>query len=428
MSQTRQSANLHAPGPNVTGGQSDPTIERRKAANFPDRYGSREAPARTKGPQRSARLLLEAASNFCALARPTSRDISVFREFFTQLIDACGSSERRALAATIANNAYVPRSIVLYLALDELEVAAPILLLSPVLKEADIIALARKLVPAHLLVLCRRDDLTPSSGVSLLAHGGRNVAEQLAKNAFTAKSRPAGQAQPAPSKPVEHAQPEIAEVTERAGPTATEKKLLELAARGGRLGVNKTPRQKAPSAPQGSEPHFGQTPPPDQAPLFGAAMTQQLIHTARTGDRKAVAEQIAHQIGHPAGAVYNLLSGDAVETLCALLKGLGIDDVSASQLVLLLRPAVGRSREEMAAAVRYYRRLDEQTCRRFLETFNGGGTRDEASARTRPTDLVAAIAERRSEIANRAALRPSARLAAAAEGQPAAAAGVRKQS
>ncbi|MEC9342322.1 MAG: hypothetical protein VYD64_00615, partial [Pseudomonadota bacterium] len=134
----------------------EPETAPHAATGAPLRQGmppARDMPGRMPGAtpegsphvNRKAKLLLDAASGFCSLARPRNEDTAVFREFFSPLIGACASAARRSLAAMIAPNAYVPRSVVFYLALDELEVAAPILLLSPVLKEADLVALARKL-------------------------------------------------------------------------------------------------------------------------------------------------------------------------------------------------------------------------------------------------------------------------------------------
>ena len=150
---------------------------------------------------------------------------------------------------------------------------------------------------------------------------------------------------------------------------------------------------------------------------FGKETTRQLILTARTGDRDAVAEQIAYNSGYAQQAVFRLVSGDSVQTLCVLLKGLGIDEVQATQLVLLLRPGVGRNLEELSGAVRLYKRLDAATCRQFLATFGHGvrkgeTEREEAATAASATNLAEAIAERRREIASSGPMRPSARPAA----------------
>jgi hypothetical protein len=140
---------------------------------------------------------------------------------------------------------------------------------------------------------------------------------------------------------------------------------------------------------------------------FGKEVTRQLVKVARTGDRKAVAGLIARQLGCPVTAIFGLISGDSVETLCMLLKGLGVDDLAASRLILLLRPIVGRSTEAMSRAVGLYRNINVEACRRFVETFSGGAEEIGTTSDAPPANLAAAISERRREIADHAELRPA---------------------
>lgn len=376
-------------------------------------------PETVRGSDKKARLLLDAASDFCMRERPREEDIKVFREFFTQLIGTCRPADRRALSATIAPNAYVPRSIAFYLALDETDVAAPVLLLSPVIKEADIIALARRLSHAHLEILCRRNDLTPAGVVSLLAHGGRHTAELLAKNALAPReaaprlNEDVSQraAEPKADKIAAPAEREKVERVRQAPPTAAvpeetgfarfanartdrSEELLALAARGGRLGRDKSP----PASVSLLQPR--PTTESDEKKL-----ARRLLDAARSGGQLAVADLMARQARCSIEITAGLIAQESIEPLCVLMKGLGIDALPATQLILLLRPETGRSREDLARATGFYRRLDDTECRHFVETLGGESDTPERAKGS----LADAISARRREIATRDTMHPVAR-------------------
>ncbi len=144
---------------------------------------SGEATRRAAARARKAGLLGEAARNFCAIARPTQHDTTVFRELFYQLVDGSDKAERRVLAASLARNVYTPRTILFYLAMDEYDIAAPVLLFSEALNEVDIKNLAIRLGQQSLEILCRRTSLTATAARSLIAAGGNRCREIISKNA-----------------------------------------------------------------------------------------------------------------------------------------------------------------------------------------------------------------------------------------------------
>ncbi len=376
-------------------------------------------PETVRGSDKKARLLLDAASDFCMRERPREEDIKVFREFFTQLIGTCRPADRRALSATIAPNAYVPRSIVFYLALDETEVAAPVLLLSPVIKEADIIALARKLSHAHLEILCRRNDLTPAGVVSLLAHGGRHTAELLAKNALAprdaaprldqalpehaARAEAEKVVAPADGRKIERPRqaPRTTIVPEETGfarfasaRTDRSDELLALAAKGGRLGRDRSP----PATVSLLQPR-------PAVESDEKKLARRLLDAARSGGQLAVADLMARKAQCSIEITAGLIAQESIEPLCVLMKGLGIDALPATQLILLMRPETGRSREDLARATGFYRLLDDTDCRHFVETLGGESN---ASERHKGS-LADAISARRREIATREPMRPVSR-------------------
>lgn len=106
---------------------------------------------------KSSSILLESTRQFCEINRPTIEDISTYKAFFYQFIDTLPDTDKRQVAAVLARNPYTPRPIGLYLAMDRLEVAAPFLLFSPILKEMDLKAISRKMGEEYAAVIKRRD-------------------------------------------------------------------------------------------------------------------------------------------------------------------------------------------------------------------------------------------------------------------------------
>lgn len=120
----------------------------------------------TKKRTKSSSILLESTRQFCEIKRPTIEDISNYKAFFYQFIDTLPNTDKRQVAAILARNPFTPRPVGLYLAMDKLEVAAPFLLFSPILKEMDLNAISRKMGAEYNAVIKRRDDGNKILGVN----------------------------------------------------------------------------------------------------------------------------------------------------------------------------------------------------------------------------------------------------------------------
>jgi len=378
-----------------------------------------ENPEPARPASRKAALLAQATREFSATPRPSPADIARYKEFFYQMIDGCGPVERRALAASLGINPYVPRPIVFYLAIDEKDVAAPILLFSPAINEADIGPLSARLSLEHLLILCRRADLTPASAEVLMTNGGQPAARVLSRN-FATAAFPAVQAamasereagKPAREEPAaEAAQPPAAGTRDHpsarrlaaAGLAAgLHSELVDLAGRGGRLGRARP--QAAPATAPASGPDSNWTP--------QQALAARLLSAARRKDRHALAEALAQAARLPLSAVERVLASPNAEIVCVLLKGVGVEDPPASQIAVMLAPESAGKSDALAAAASLFRRLDAGHCTRFVEALRGVATKAESrlpvtapavavpGARANGEAFARALAERRKEIA-----------------------------
>jgi len=98
---------------------------------------------------------------------------------------------RRALAQRLSSVPNAPRSIIVQLANDEIEVARPVLADSVVLKDADLIALSKVQSQAHLHALAGRKVLSSAVADALVVRGDDSVLVRLAENRGASLSRAA---------------------------------------------------------------------------------------------------------------------------------------------------------------------------------------------------------------------------------------------
>jgi hypothetical protein len=399
---------------------------------------------------RKAGLLGEAARHFGALTRPTRQDISVFRELFYQLVDGSTKSERRVMAASLARNPYTPRTILLYLALDDYDVAAPVLLFSDSLTEQDIRNLAIRVSRQSLEILCRRATLTPIAAEALLDAGGsrshellsRNVAiqsdpairelldlrrrENIVSAAASLKRAPAQARLNAKTPAVVAAREEMREqaagdaILASAQLASTEQALAEpapaisepaagdlsdprnlliaIAARGGNLG------RAAPQAVRS----------PGSAAADPRLFEPDIVGLARAKDRAGIAARIESHCGLPARHSRAVLEQGGAGEMIVLLKGVGMSDLGTIQVLLQLDVGVARNLATYNQAKAILTSVDLSTCRSFVEGL--GATREAirpaiAAKRTdEPVDraaLYAHAAKRRQEILARAGIGPA---------------------
>lgn len=96
---------------------------------------------------------------------------------------------RRTLAQRLASVPNAPRNIILQLANDEIAVARPVLTKSVVLKDVDLVALAKIQTQDHLQAVASRQTVSLAVSDALVARGDDKVLAQLAGNAGASLSR-----------------------------------------------------------------------------------------------------------------------------------------------------------------------------------------------------------------------------------------------
>lgn len=108
---------------------------------------------------RRSDIMLAATDTFCNHSRPEKAQVDQFRELFYSLISQTDEAAKRLIASALSKHYYAPRQILIYLALEEAAIAAPILAYSKALGQFDLLQIIEKTSNLHHRVIANRDDL-----------------------------------------------------------------------------------------------------------------------------------------------------------------------------------------------------------------------------------------------------------------------------
>lgn len=112
----------------------------------------------------------------------TDRERSLMSEILRALIHDVEVEVRRALAERLAGETNAPRELVIALANDAIEVAHPILLLSSVLQDAELVEIVRHRTLEHQLAIAMRAEISEAVSEALVEGGNVDVVTTLLEN------------------------------------------------------------------------------------------------------------------------------------------------------------------------------------------------------------------------------------------------------
>jgi uncharacterized protein (DUF2336 family) len=139
--------------------------------------------AQSRLPADRDRLLL-AVADLCehseGCERPEIQDM--LSDVFMSLIGQVERDIRRQLAEKLAGANWAPRDLINYLARDDVEIARPIIALSPLLEDHDLVRLLVEASLEHHIELARRPYLPATVVDAILAQGDADVLTALATN------------------------------------------------------------------------------------------------------------------------------------------------------------------------------------------------------------------------------------------------------
>jgi uncharacterized protein (DUF2336 family) len=136
--------------------------------------------ARSRTPQDRERLLLGLA-DLCE-AEPAADAPELLEAVFLKLVGEVEHDIRRRLAHRIADAAWAPRALVNILALDDIEIARPVIARSPLLRDDDLLRLLIETTLEHRIEVAARADLSEVVADAVVATAEPAVLSALARN------------------------------------------------------------------------------------------------------------------------------------------------------------------------------------------------------------------------------------------------------
>lgn len=151
--------------------------------------------ARSREPADRERLLagiVEMCDAGQAQGQPTAPEVQILLDsIFMTLVVEAERDIRARLAQSLADATWAPPALINILALDEIEIARPIIARSPILQDHDLIRLLVQATLEHQIEIARRPQLSPAVVDAILAKDESAVLTALASNP-TAQISPEG--------------------------------------------------------------------------------------------------------------------------------------------------------------------------------------------------------------------------------------------
>ena len=292
-----------------------------------------------RGRHHAERVFRAAISAFCALSRPTRKEIEQLDDLALGLFDEVSAETRRFAAAALCECTSAPRGIVRRLAEEPVETAAPVLLRSQALNDVDLIGLIARQGVAHARVISRRDNLNPVVAALIRALLAR------------AESSPDTSSPALPSDQREEQPGDALEVMR-----GHLRDLMREAKAGG----------SAATSPSLSE----------------ADTYEALREAALSGDMRRFAESLGRALGLFAPRARSLIDAPTYSDLLAGLKALDLQPEQAFLLVAAVYPA----QVAQPAAIRLfhvrYEALDADTAREKIVSWQRQDRKDQAGRLT----------------------------------------------
>ncbi len=340
---------------------------------------SRKLRANSVKARGTGELLVEAAQQFALLGRPDQSEISAFKELFFSLIFKLSQDSKRQLSTALARSAFTPRTIAVFFSMESIEVAAPMLLFSPVLSDWHLNAILRKCPISHYRVIARRTDLQHSTVKNLLlGEDPRELTRTLLrKNPNIAENVAICDLLNMPVELVRKEFKELAKTEEKStkfsktteeavapdempnselgnsqlietNPGDVQLELLELANKGGRISslgkhVSEILTNNRPEV-----------------------LEKQLLDCARKGNKRGFAQIIQDVCELPAGKTLDILERQDAGSLAGIFCALKFSRTIASQLLLLLNRNIGRDVTVFREVTKKFVELDIDYCRSAL--------------------------------------------------------------
>lgn len=304
---------------------------------------------KTIGPEGFDTIVRAAVASYAALQRPSETQARDFGRLVIPLFDRTDAETRRVLAASLSATPRLPRPLVERILAEPIEIVAPFLLSSPLLKSDDI---------AHLTA--RRD---PSLKKILVARrlANRTVAEP--------RRRPKALETP-PGVPQAHesAAAEVSRLT-----PSRQTALLSMGTNTEFVGGNGSAEISSDALP-------ASVTPPDQAEETRRILRQMvlpgrkpapherqydrldLLSLAIAKDREGFYAALAGKLLLDSSAMASIESDEVSEPLAVALRATDVTTADAMTILMMMKPRIGADVVAFEAMERLYAALDAADC------------------------------------------------------------------
>ncbi len=313
----------------------------------------------TPGAQhRSEQLFRASVSAFCSLTRPSKAETAQFRELATALFDKVSGEAKRFASATLSDLSAAPVELVQLLASQPIDIAAPLLARSPLLKPSDFVRIVERHGADHARAIARRSDIDPSirALLELFVERAQTVAQSDAttkEDSQTAVPKPE-KAAPEPGMAAEAVRAQLrAAVTTKPAVPAPE-------------------RQPVPDAPR-------------------AVLVSRLRPTALAGNRAFFQTALADALGVRFAVAGTIITAPGYSSLLTALRGIGLRVEDAFLIVAAVYPDQFTSTDSIRLFVERYRllsvdaaldRIDDWLAQADAEATGGNAANDAGRAVT----------------------------------------------
>jgi len=305
--------------------------------------------------------LVEAAEQFASKPRPTHHEINCFKELFYALIFKADAGTKKKLSAALSRSHYTPRTLAIFLTMEAVETAAPLLMFSPALGERDLNAIVDRCPVSHLRVLARRSSLTASTVKKMLSRKDSQDMTRilLKKNTNLADDREIRDLLNMPVTAFMSHEQDVGDEREaakskrqaKADPVAETpgmNKLLELANKGGRISSQ---RQRVQGIYTDSLEQFEKL----------------LLDNARKGSHTGFSYIVERRCNLEIAKTMDIIKRQDAGMLASLLCALRVSKIAGSQLLLLLNINIGKNISVFRAVTKEFGQLRLSECQAMFE-------------------------------------------------------------
>lgn len=316
---------------------------------------------------RDAALLRATTDLFVQTARHDQDEIRRFEELALHFLTKVGPSDRAYVADALAPREDAPHAVILQLARDLIEVAAPVLRRSPVLRQIDLIVIIAATGPLHHRLIAGRANL-PKDVVSALRRvGDAATLQALETGPQEPLPQPSGRVELVPRRRLDPT-PVTLPVEPRAAPASppVSDDFLRLDS------MDRLRLIAAAAERQRRRPSLAARLDQEVRRTFHAA---RIVNAARKGERDKLVTAFAEGLGLDEDFVTRVIEDTSGEGLVLICKAAGLNDAEAGQVLLLANPVIGRSVNTFLRLADLHAGMDVGTAMDVIDEWRASGRR-----------------------------------------------------